>query len=69
MKRIAILGAGESGTGAAVLAKVKGFDVFLSDMSPIKDNYKRILEEYGIPFEEGHAHTAELILNADAWAH
>ena len=65
MKRIAILGAGESGTGAAVLAKVKGFDVFLSDMSPIKDNYKRILEEYGIPFEEGHAHTAELILNAD----
>ena len=42
MKRIAILGAGESGTGAAVLAKVKGFDVFLSDMSPIKDNYKRM---------------------------
>lgn len=65
MKRIAILGAGESGTGAAVLAKVKGFDVFLSDMSPIKEKYKKILEEYDIPFEEGHAHTAELILNAD----
>lgn len=65
MKRIAILGAGESGTGAAVLAKVKGFDVFLSDMSPIKDKYKKVLEHYEIPFEEGHAHTAELILNAD----
>ncbi len=65
MARIAILGAGESGTGAAVLAKVKGFDVFLSDMSPIKDKYKAILEQYQIPYEEGHAHTEELILNAD----
>jgi len=65
MKRIAILGAGESGTGAAVLAKVKGFDVFLSDMSPIKDKYKALLEQYQIPFEEGHAHTEALILNAD----
>ncbi len=65
MKRIAILGAGESGTGAAVLAKVKGFDVFLSDMSPIKDKYKAVLEQYEIPYEEGHPHTEELILNAD----
>ena len=65
MKRIAILGAGESGTGAAVLAKVKGFDVFLSDMSPIKDKYKALLEQYEIPYEEGHPHTEELILNAD----
>jgi len=65
MARIAILGAGESGTGAAVLAKVKGFDVFLSDMSPIKDKYKAVLDQYEIPYEEGHAHTAELILNAD----
>lgn len=65
MARIAILGAGESGTGAAVLAKVKGFDVFLSDMSPIKDKYKAILEQYGIPYEENHAHTEELVLNAD----
>lgn len=65
MARIAILGAGESGTGAAVLAKVKGFDVFLSDMSPIKDKYKVVLEQYEIPYEEGHAHTEELILNAD----
>lgn len=65
MKRIAILGGGESGAGAAVLAKVKGFDVFLSDMSPIKDKYKSLLEQYDIPYEEGHAHTADLILNAD----
>jgi len=65
MKRIAILGAGESGSGAAVLAKVKGYDVFLSDMSPIKDKYKALLEQYEIPYEEGHAHTEELILNAD----
>ena len=65
MPRIAILGAGESGTGAAVLAKVKGYDVFLSDMSPIKDKYKLLLEQYDIPYEEGHAHTASLILNAD----
>ena len=65
MKRIAILGAGESGTGAAVLAKVKGFDVFLSDMSPIKDKYKNLLKQYEISFEEGHEHSVELILNAD----
>lgn len=65
MARIAILGAGESGTGAAVLAKVKGFDVFLSDMSPIKEKYKVLLEQYQIPYEEGHAHTEERILNAD----
>ena len=65
MKRIAIIGAGESGTGAAVLAKVKGFDVFLSDMSPIKDKYKALLEQYQIPYEDGHPHTEELILNAD----
>lgn len=62
-KRIVILGGGESGTGAAVLAKVKGFDVFLSDKSPVKEEYKAILNQYGIPWEEGR-HTAELILNA-----
>lgn len=63
-KRIVILGAGESGTGAAVLAKVKGFDVFVSDMSLIKDHYKEILNRYNIEWEEGK-HTPELILNAD----
>ena len=58
------MGAGESGAGAAVLAKVKGFDTFVSDMSAIKDKYKELLDKYGIAWEEGH-HTEELILNAD----
>lgn len=64
MSRIVILGAGESGAGAAVLAKLKGFDTFVSDMSVIKDKYKAQLEKYGIEWEEGR-HTEELILNAD----
>lgn len=64
MKRIVVLGAAESGAGAAVLAKVKGFDVFVSDMSAIKDKYKKLLADHGIAWEEGH-HTEELILNAD----
>ena len=63
-KRIVILGAGESGTGAAVLAKVKGFDTFVSDMSPIKDKYKEMLNEYKIQWEE-NGHTESSILNAD----
>jgi len=63
-KRIVILGAGESGTGAAALAQKKGFDTFVSDMSLIKDKYKNMLNERGIQWEEGH-HTEELILNAD----
>lgn len=61
--RIVILGAGESGAGAAVLAKVKGFDVFVSDMSVIQDRYKSLLDRYGIAWEEGK-HSPELILNA-----
>ena len=64
MSRIVILGAGESGAGAAVLAKKQGFDVFVSDMSAIKPKYKEMLSARGIPFEEGH-HTEPLILNAD----
>ncbi len=64
MARIVILGAGESGTGAAVLAQKKGFDTFVSDMSLIKDKYKQMLDERGIQWEEGR-HTEELILNAD----
>lgn len=63
-KRIVILGAGESGAGAAVLAKKQGFDTFVSDMSAIKDHYKKILDERDIAWEEGK-HTEELILNAD----
>lgn len=63
-KRIVILGAGESGAGAAVLAKKQGFDVFVSDMSAIRDYYKELLNAKDIQWEEGH-HTEELILNAD----
>lgn len=64
MKRIVVLGAAESGAGAAVLAKKEGFDVFVSDMSTIKDKYKELLNNHEIVWEEGH-HTKELILNAD----
>ena len=64
MNRIVILGAAESGVGAAALAKVKGFDVFVSDMSKIKENYKQVLQQYEVPFEE-EKHTEELILNAN----
>ncbi len=63
-KKIVVLGAGESGAGAAVLAKVKGFQVFVSDMSVIKDKYKQMLDSYGIAWEECK-HTPELILDAD----
>ena len=64
MRRIVILGAGESGAGAAVLAKKEGFDVFVSDMSRIADKYKKMLDDRHIEWEEGH-HTEEKILNAD----
>jgi len=64
MKRMVILGAGESGTGAAILAQKKGFDVFVSDKSEISADYKKVLDKYGITWEEKQ-HTEELILNAD----
>ncbi len=64
MSRVVVLGGGESGVGSAVLAKVKGFDVFLSDMGKISDKYVEMLNEWEIPFEQG-GHTEELILNAD----
>ncbi len=64
MKRIVILGAGESGAGAAVLAKKQGFDVLVSDMSTIAPRYKQMLDERGISWEEG-GHTESLILNAN----
>ncbi len=63
-KRITILGGGESGTGAAILAHLHGHDVFLSDRSPLKDKYRNELTEKGIPFEEGQ-HSAERILASD----
>ena len=63
-KRIVVLGAQESGSGAAVLAQRKGFDVFVSDLSAIKEPYKELLDSHHIAWEEGH-HTEALILNAD----
>ena len=63
MKRIVVLGAAESGVGAAALAKKQGFDVFVSDMSGIKDKYKAMLDQRGIAWEEGQ-HTEKLIMNA-----
>jgi UDP-N-acetylmuramoylalanine--D-glutamate ligase len=62
-KRIVVLGGAESGTGAAVLAKLQGFDVFLSDMSNIAPAFINTLNDYGIAFEQGQ-HTADLICNA-----
>lgn len=63
-KRIVVLGAGESGTGAAILAKVKDFDVWLSDMGKIAPKYKAKLNEFHVNWEEGQ-HTEEKILMAD----
>ncbi len=63
-KRIVILGAGESGSGAAILAKEKGFDVFVSDCGTITEPYRALLNQNGITWEDGQ-HTEDLILNAD----
>ncbi len=59
-----MLGGGESGVGAAILGKTKGMEVFLSDMGEIKPEYRKMLEEEEIPYEQGH-HTEELLLDAD----
>lgn len=63
-KRLVILGGGESGTGAAILGKDRGFDVFLSDSGPIAKKYTDVLDAEGIAYEQG-GHTPDLILNAD----
>ncbi|HTE31597.1 MAG TPA: UDP-N-acetylmuramoyl-L-alanine--D-glutamate ligase [Chryseolinea sp.] len=63
-ERVVILGAGESGTGAALLAKVKGFDVFVSEQAIIKEKHKTELLREQIAFEEGQ-HSPDLILNAE----
>lgn len=63
MSRIVVLGGAESGVGAAILAKVKGFDVFLSDNGKIKDHYRELLDKWQVPYEEG-GHSEEKILNA-----
>lgn len=64
MSRLVILGGAESGVGAAVLAKVKGFDVFLSDNGTIREDYVQTLRQWDIAFEQG-GHSEDLILNAD----
>ena len=64
MRRIVILGAGESGSGAAILAKKKGFEVFVSDCGTISEPYRALLDQNGVQWEDGR-HTADLILNAD----
>lgn len=63
-KRIVVLGGGESGAGAAILAAAKGYDTFLSDSGLIPEKYKEALDSRGIAWEEG-GHTESLILNAD----
>ncbi|MFB6319774.1 UDP-N-acetylmuramoyl-L-alanine--D-glutamate ligase [Saccharicrinis sp. FJH54] len=63
-KRLVILGAGESGAGTAVLGKLKGYDVFVSDMGAVSDKYKHLLNQHQIAFEEKQ-HSEALILNAD----
>jgi UDP-N-acetylmuramoylalanine--D-glutamate ligase len=63
-QRLVILGGGESGVGAAILASKEGYDVFLSDGGPLKDVYRQELIKHGIAFEEG-GHTMEKVLNAD----
>ncbi|WP_310380755.1 UDP-N-acetylmuramoyl-L-alanine--D-glutamate ligase [Flavobacterium sp.] len=62
--RLVVLGGGESGVGTAILGKKKGYDVFVSDFGKIKENYKNVLIDNGIAWEE-ETHTEELILNAD----
>ncbi|MDE6878023.1 MAG: UDP-N-acetylmuramoyl-L-alanine--D-glutamate ligase [Odoribacter sp.] len=64
MKRLVVLGGKESGTGAALLGKKLGYDVFLSDKGRIEPGYKAVLQEAGIDFEEGR-HTESRILEAD----
>ncbi len=63
-KRAVILGAAESGVGAAILARKQGFDVFVSDLGFVKDKYKKELTSREFDFEEG-GHSEEKILNAD----
>lgn len=64
MKRLVILGGGESGVGTAILGKKEGFEVFVSDFGKINEKYKEVLDKYEIDWEE-EKHTESLILNAD----
>ena len=64
MKRLIVLGGGESGVGTAILGKKKGYDVFVSDFGKIKENYRQVLIDNEIKWED-EQHTESLILNAD----
>ena len=64
MQRLVVLGGGESGVGTAILGKKQGYDVFVSDFGQIKDNYREVLKQYEIKWED-ETHTESLILNAD----
>jgi len=64
MKRLVILGGGESGVGAAILGKQKGYEIFVSDSGSIAKKYKKVLLHHEINFEE-HQHSTPIILNAD----
>ncbi len=64
MSRIVVLGGGESGVGSAILAKTKGFDVFLSDKGKLNNEYREMLDKWEIAYEE-ESHTEDLILNAN----
>ncbi|MBN8640380.1 MAG: UDP-N-acetylmuramoyl-L-alanine--D-glutamate ligase [Flavobacteriales bacterium] len=64
MKRLVVLGGGESGVGTAILGKKEGYEVFVSDFGKIKDNYRDVLNQYEIKWED-EQHTEEVILNAD----
>ncbi|MFN3967984.1 UDP-N-acetylmuramoyl-L-alanine--D-glutamate ligase [Flavobacterium sp.] len=64
MKRLVVLGGGESGVGTAILGKKEGYEVFVSDMGKIKEKYRDVLNKYEIQWED-EKHTEELILNAD----
>lgn len=64
MGRLVVLGGGESGVGTAILGKKEGFEVFVSDKGMVKEEYRKVLEHFGIDWEEGQ-HTEEKILNAD----
>ena len=64
MDKLVVLGAGESGTGAAILGKTKGYEVFVSDAGTIKEPYRAMLDQNGIAWEDGH-HSEERVLAAD----
>ncbi|WP_445453894.1 UDP-N-acetylmuramoyl-L-alanine--D-glutamate ligase [Flavobacterium sp. 25HG05S-40] len=64
MQRLVVLGGGESGVGTAILGKKQGYEVFVSDFGRIKDNYREVLKQYEIQWED-ETHTEALILNAD----